>query len=178
MPTDSSNTTFASQASDYICRHDNAQNRLFLAPGNFPQQIRHLGARTSSWSRRPTTQGENNFITLDAYVRYSLSGVATSSSPQYGYKSGTSFATPIVAGLAANLLEFARHSLGDGGVSKAEQEWLYSRRRNRGRAEEAVVRQRAVSAAASVVGARGTQSLDDSTVSGTRIREALKYDYL
>ncbi|KAK0728906.1 peptidase S8/S53 domain-containing protein, partial [Lasiosphaeria miniovina] len=51
--------------------------------------------------------GEDNFITLGAYVRYPPSG-ATSSSLQYEYKSGTSFATPIAAGLAADLLEFAR----------------------------------------------------------------------
>ena len=39
------------------------------------------------------------------------------------YQSGTSFATPIAAGLAANILEFARYELKMG---EYEKKWLYS----------------------------------------------------
>lgn len=60
--------------------------------------------------------GEDNFVTLGIHIesRWKRKDV---------FKSGTSFAAPIAAALAANILEFARLELE---MKFAEQYWLYS----------------------------------------------------
>lgn len=60
--------------------------------------------------------GEDNFVTLGVHVesRWKREDV---------FKSGTSFATPIAAALAANVLEFARFELE---MKHADKCWLYS----------------------------------------------------
>jgi hypothetical protein len=86
------------------------------------------GANARLLSPDPDDHDDDNFITLGAYVRYPPLVVSKAqATQQHTYKSGTSFATPIAAGLAANVLEFARHA-GLQGVREPEQAWLYSRR--------------------------------------------------
>ncbi|KAJ8122450.1 hypothetical protein ONZ43_g1360 [Nemania bipapillata] len=78
-------------------------------------------------------QYQPNFVTLGLCVKWkepaklenARNATNGSKNPaQFAYKSGTSFATPIAAGLAANILEFARHKLKN--VEVAQQRWLYS----------------------------------------------------
>ena len=60
--------------------------------------------------------GEDNFVTLGIHVELRWKRETV-------FKSGTSFATPIAAALAANILEFARYEVH---MKYAEKCWLYS----------------------------------------------------
>lgn len=64
-------------------------------------------------------QDGDNFATLGVSVHSRWAGNDV-------WKSGTSFAAPIAAGIAANILEFASHHLHD--LSDDDRRWLYSSR--------------------------------------------------
>ena len=66
----------------------------------------------------PDPEGDSNFATLGVDIYSKWDGYRVSAS-------GTSYATPIAAGIAANILEFARHNLQ---LTKKDKDWLYSAR--------------------------------------------------
>lgn len=68
-------------------------------------------------SINPTPKANvNNFMTLGIAIESSWKG-------QEVWKSGTSFATPVAAGIAANVMEFARYNCS---LTEEEQQRLYS----------------------------------------------------
>ena len=86
----------------------------------------------------PPREGNHNFATLghDINMRWPCKGEGSKFEDMY--ISGTSFSTPIAAGMAANVLEFARHRLK---LSEWEQPRFYSHNGMRKILAEMAVRQ-------------------------------------
>lgn len=71
----------------------------------------------------PNPQNSLNLSTLGKYIQMKWPDPANPGKYENVYISGSSFATPIAAGIAANVLEFARHRLE---LSQSRKDRLYS----------------------------------------------------
>lgn len=71
----------------------------------------------------PSPENEYNFATLGQDIKICHKPSARGEEDRHIHVSGTSFATPVAAGIAANVLEFARHNLS---LSPDQKKRLYS----------------------------------------------------
>lgn len=81
--------------------------------------IHSTDGRGNNSSFNPTPLDHcDNFGIIGEYVESTWPGKSADGEPNYRRKSGTSFATPVAAGISAAVLEFARQKVKDEGLLK------------------------------------------------------------